>query len=251
MDAALNPGTGADHSPAPAGLRRRCKNCRINSGIPTRSRYGTRAPITTICGPSNPPTRLSSTANGVATAIATHNPLRQDPTTPLKRRCASNPTSRPPRKNRSSPDSMAGIANSTSAGSQESMEPKRTRASKSCRHRIRCQTALASSSNAIEKKRKLLKDRCSWILQFKRVVFSMQYPTSTLASAQILFRRCPHGNRILAQPDRDVTAAPETTLVLPPGLDSYRTCRGTGNQSTFQRRCKPQRRRPRRLPPWA
>ena len=118
-------------------------------------------------------------------------------------------------------------------------------------HRVRCQTALASSSNAIEKKRKLLKDRCSWILQFKRVVFSMQYPPPTLASAQILFRRCPHGNRILAQPDRDVTAAPETTLVLPPGLDSYRTCRGTGNQSTFQRRCKPQRRRPRRLPPWA
>ena len=119
MDTAVNPGADADHSPGPVGLRRRCKNCRINSGIPTRSRYGTRAPITTICGPSNPPTRLSSTANGVATAIATHNPLRQDPTTPLKRRCASNPTSRPPRKNRSSPDSMAGIANSTSAGSQE------------------------------------------------------------------------------------------------------------------------------------
>ena len=42
----------------------------------------------------------------------------------------------------------------------------------------------------------------------------MQYPPPTLASAQILFRWYPHGNRILAQPDRDVTAAPETTLVL-------------------------------------
>ena len=46
MDAAVNPGTGADHSSGPGGLRRRCTNCRINSGIPTRSRYGTRAPMT-------------------------------------------------------------------------------------------------------------------------------------------------------------------------------------------------------------
>ena len=46
MDAAVNPGTGADHSSGPGGLRRRCTNCRINSRIPTRSRYGTRAPMT-------------------------------------------------------------------------------------------------------------------------------------------------------------------------------------------------------------
>ena len=122
MDAAVNPGTGANHSSGLGELRRRCTNCRINSGIPTRSKYGMTAPITTIWGPSNPPTRLNNTANGVATAIATHNPLRQDPTTPLKRRCASNPISKPPRKNRISPDSMAGIANSNSAGFQESME---------------------------------------------------------------------------------------------------------------------------------
>ena len=91
MDAAVNPGTGANHSSGLGELRRRCTNCRVNSGIPTRSKYGTRAPITTIWGPSNPPTRLNNTANGVATAIATHNPLRQDPTTPLKRRCAKQP----------------------------------------------------------------------------------------------------------------------------------------------------------------
>ena len=133
MDAAVNPGTGANHSSGLGELRRRCANCRVNSGIPTRSKYGTRAPITTIWGPSNPPTRLNNTANGVATAIATHNPLRQDPTTPLKRRCASNPISKPPRKNRISPDSMAGIANSNSAGFQESMDPNRAKATRSCR----------------------------------------------------------------------------------------------------------------------
>ena len=109
-----------DHSFSLGGLRRCCQHCRINSGIPTRSRYGARAPITTICGPSNPPTRLNSTASGVATPSATSKTLRQAPTTPLKRRCASNPTSTPPRKNSTKPDNKAGIANSNSSGFQES-----------------------------------------------------------------------------------------------------------------------------------
>ena len=38
---------------------------------------------------------------------------------------------------------------------------------------------------------------------------------STLPSAETVLRWYPHGNRILAQPDRDLTVAPETTLVLP------------------------------------
>ena len=38
--------------------------------------------------------------------------------------------------------------------------------------------------------------------------------------AETLLRWDPRGNRILAQPDRDVPAAPEATLVLPPVPDS-------------------------------
>ena len=43
---------------------------------------------------------------------------------------------------------------------------------------------------------------------------------STLPSAETVLRWYPRGNRILAQPDRDVAAAPEATLVLPPVPDS-------------------------------
>ena len=43
---------------------------------------------------------------------------------------------------------------------------------------------------------------------------------STLPSAETVLRWYPRGNRILAQPDRDVPAAPEATLVLPPVPDS-------------------------------
>ena len=43
---------------------------------------------------------------------------------------------------------------------------------------------------------------------------------STLPSAETVLRWYPRGNRILAQPDRDVSAAPEATLVLPPVPDS-------------------------------
>ena len=43
---------------------------------------------------------------------------------------------------------------------------------------------------------------------------------STLPSADTVLRWYPRGNRILAQPDRDVSAAPEATLVLPPVSDS-------------------------------
>ena len=75
-----------DHSFGRGRFRRRCQPCRINSGIPTRSRYGARTPISTICGPSNPPTRLNSTASGVATPSVISKTLRQAPTTPLKRR---------------------------------------------------------------------------------------------------------------------------------------------------------------------
>ena len=42
----------------------------------------------------------------------------------------------------------------------------------------------------------------------------------TLPSAETVLRWYPCGNRILAQPDRDVPAAPEATLVLPPVPDS-------------------------------
>ena len=122
-----------DHSFGRGRFRRRCQPCRINSGIPTRSRYGARTPISTICGPSNPPTRLNSTASGVATPSVISKTLRQAPTTPLKRRCASNPTSTPPRKNSTKPENKAGIANSNSSGFQESMEPNRTRATRICR----------------------------------------------------------------------------------------------------------------------
>ena len=97
--------------------------------------------------------------SGVATAIGTHNPLRQDPTTPLRRRCASNPISKPPRKNRISPDSMAGIANSNSLDSKNPWSRIGLARPGVAGHRIRCRTAPASSSNSIEKKRKLLKDR--------------------------------------------------------------------------------------------
>ena len=38
--------------------------------------------------------------------------------------------------------------------------------------------------------------------------------------AETVLRWYPRGNRILAQPDRDVPAAPEATLVLPPVPDS-------------------------------
>ena len=41
-----------------------------------------------------------------------------------------------------------------------------------------------------------------------------------LASAKTVLRWYPRGNCILAQPDRDVPAAPEATLVLPPVPDS-------------------------------
>ena len=41
-----------------------------------------------------------------------------------------------------------------------------------------------------------------------------------LASAKTVLRWYPRGNCILAQPDRDVAAAPEATLVLPPVPDS-------------------------------
>ena len=41
-----------------------------------------------------------------------------------------------------------------------------------------------------------------------------------LASAKTVLRWDPRGNCILAQPDRDVAAAPEATLVLPPVPDS-------------------------------
>ena len=41
-----------------------------------------------------------------------------------------------------------------------------------------------------------------------------------LASAKTVLRCYPRGNCILAQPDRDVAAAPEATLVLPPVPDS-------------------------------
>ena len=41
-----------------------------------------------------------------------------------------------------------------------------------------------------------------------------------LASAKTVLRCYPRGNCILAQPDRDVPAAPEATLVLPPVPDS-------------------------------
>ena len=41
-----------------------------------------------------------------------------------------------------------------------------------------------------------------------------------LASAETVLRRCPRGDRLLAQPDRDVAAAPEAPLVLPPVPDS-------------------------------
>ena len=41
-----------------------------------------------------------------------------------------------------------------------------------------------------------------------------EYPP--LASAKTVLRWYPRGNCILAQPDRDVAAAPEATLVLPP-----------------------------------
>ena len=40
------------------------------------------------------------------------------------------------------------------------------------------------------------------------------------ASAKTVLRWYPRGNCILAQPDRDVAAAPEATLVLPPVPDS-------------------------------
>ena len=43
---------------------------------------------------------------------------------------------------------------------------------------------------------------------------------STTPSAETVLRWYPRGNRILAQPDRDVPAAPEATLVLPPVPDS-------------------------------
>ena len=43
---------------------------------------------------------------------------------------------------------------------------------------------------------------------------------STLPSAETVLRWYPRGNRILAQPDRDVPAAPEAPLVLPPVPDS-------------------------------
>ena len=43
---------------------------------------------------------------------------------------------------------------------------------------------------------------------------------STLPSAETVLRWYPRGGRILAQPDRDVPAAPEATLVLPPVPDS-------------------------------
>ena len=43
---------------------------------------------------------------------------------------------------------------------------------------------------------------------------------STLPSAETVLRWYPRGNRILAQPDRDVPVAPEATLVLPPVPDS-------------------------------
>ena len=41
-----------------------------------------------------------------------------------------------------------------------------------------------------------------------------------LASPETVLRRYPRGDRLLAQPDRDVAAAPEATLVLPPVPDS-------------------------------
>ncbi len=43
---------------------------------------------------------------------------------------------------------------------------------------------------------------------------------STPPSAETVLRWYPRGDRILAQPDRDVPAAPEATLVLPPVPDS-------------------------------
>ena len=47
-----------------------------------------------------------------------------------------------------------------------------------------------------------------------------QVRVAPLAAATTVLRWCPCGDRLLAQPDRDVTAAPEATLVLPPVPDS-------------------------------
>jgi len=48
----------------------------------------------------------------------------------------------------------------------------------------------------------------------------LEVRVSSLASTETVLRWRPRGDHLLAQPDRDVAAAPEATLVLPPVTDS-------------------------------
>ena len=61
-----------------------------------------------------------------------------------------------------------------------------------------------------------------WIFDSRRYTacIATEVRVPPLASAKTVLRWYPRGNCILAQPDRDVAAAPEATLVLPPVPDS-------------------------------